>query len=193
MKKEYPNKRQHPRFTVGGPTKGQVTATCEASLLNISLGGALIEHAEVVRPGTITTLDLPILGRVLRVRCRVTRSGFTRQEKQPDGEFAMIYHTGLQFLDLPEETQSVINEYIQSISEGGQTTDGRAFRRSYTCEQCGESFELTDREVCPVFIEPRKRPVQSGDLFDYKHGMCEGTLMYTGGGPNVPWFVEEEA
>ena len=193
MGREFSNKRQHPRFTVGGTTKGQVTATCEASLLNISLGGALIEHAEVVRPGTVTTLDLPMLGRVVRVQCRVTRSVFARQEKQPDGEFAMIYHSGLQFLHLAEETQSVISEYIQSISESGQTTDGRVIWRSYTCEQCGQSFELTDPEVCPVFIEPRKRPVQAGDLFDYKHGTCEGTLTYTGGGPIVPWTVEEEA
>lgn len=193
MEKEYPNKRQHPRFTLGGTTKGQVTATCEASLLNISLGGALIEHTEVVRPGTLTTLDLPMLGRVVRVQCRVTRSVFARQEKQPDGEFAMIYHSGLQFLDLPEETRSVISEYIQSISEGGQMTDGRVIRRSYTCEQCSESFELTDLEVRPVFIEPRRRPVQAGDLFHYQHGDCQGTLMFTSGGPIVPWTVEEEA
>lgn len=193
MEKQYSNKRQHPRFSLRGTTKGQVTATCEASLLNISLGGALIEHTEVVRPGTVTTLDLPMLGRVVRVQCRVTRSVFARQQRQLDGEFAMIYHTGLQFLDLPEETRSVINEYIQSIAEGGQMTDGRVFRRSYTCEQCSESFELTDLEVRPVFIEPRKRPVQPGDLFDYKHGTCEGTLMVTSGGPRVPWTVEEEA
>ena len=193
MEKQYPNKRQYPRFAVRGTTKGQVTATCEASLLNISLGGALIEHAEVVRPGAVTTLDLPMLGRVVRVRCRVIRSIFARQEKQPDGEIAMIYQSGLQFLDPTEETRSVISEYIESISEEGETKDGRVFRRSYTCEQCGESFELTDLEVRPVFMEPRKRPVQAGDLFDYKHGTCEGTLMFTSGGPKVPWTIEEEA
>jgi hypothetical protein len=49
----------------------------------------------------------------------VIRSVVNRIELQPDGEQALIYHTGLEFLDLSEETRQVISDYIQSITENG--------------------------------------------------------------------------
>lgn len=193
--KDRPERRRNPRFIVGGVTRGRVTGVGEASLLNISLGGLLIEHAEVIRPGTISHLVFPLLWRVLRVRCRVIWSAITRQEYSLDGEDIMIYHTGLELIDPPEETRQVISDYIQSMIEEGlvkPSGDGQ-IRRSYECEECGESLDLTDSEVRPVFMDPRKRPVQVGDLFRFGHGSCQGTLKCTFAGPNVPWTVGEGA
>lgn len=114
------DRRQHPRFTVVvGKATGRVTAVHDASLVDISFGGVLIEHSQVVRPGTTSSLDLDLEGRRLRLRCRVIRSVVNRIELQPDGEQALIYHTGLEFLDLSEETRQVIRDYIQSITEDG--------------------------------------------------------------------------
>ncbi len=195
MGKKPPDTRRHPRFTVGGKTKGRVTADGEASLINISLGGVLIEHSQVVRPGTISSLDLDLQGKRVNFRCRVVRSVVNRAEVQPDGERAMIYHTGLEFFDLSEETRQVICDYIQSIIEDGKSTPTAEgpIRRWYTCERCRASFEVADSEIRPVSIESRKRPVQTGDLFYYDHGSCDGTLVYTFGGPNLPWALKEEA
>lgn len=111
--------RQHPRFVVGGKTKGRVTAVHDASLVNISLGGALIEHAQVVRPGTTSSLELDLEGKKLSFKCRVVRSIVNRRETQPDGEQALIYHTGLEFLNLSEEMWQILNDYIQSVMENG--------------------------------------------------------------------------
>lgn len=94
----------------------------DASLVDISLGGALIEHAQVVRPGTLSSLDLELQGKKLRVKCRVARSIVNRIEGQPDGEQALIYHTGLEFLEPSEETRQLINDYIQSITGTGNGT-----------------------------------------------------------------------
>ena len=114
------DRRQHPRFTVVvGKATGRVTSVHDASLVDISFGGVLIEHSQVVRPGTTSSLDLDLEGRRLRLRCRVIRSVVNRIELQPDGEQALIYHTGLEFLDLSEETRQVISDYIQSITENG--------------------------------------------------------------------------
>ncbi len=114
------DRRQHPRFTVVvGKATGRVTSVHDASLVDISFGGVLIEHSQVVRPGTTSSLDLDLEGRRLRLRCRVIRSVVNRIELQPDGEQALIYHTGLEFLDLSEETRQVISDYIQSITEDG--------------------------------------------------------------------------
>lgn len=113
------DRRQHRRFTVAGKATGRVTAVHDASLVDISFGGVLIEHSQVVRPGTTSSLDLDLEGKKLRLMCRVIRSVVNRIELQPDGEQALIYHTGLEFLDLSEETRQVISDYIQSITEDG--------------------------------------------------------------------------
>ena len=52
MEKKGAERRRHPRFVVGGKTKGRMTAIYDASLVDISLGGAMVEHAHIVRPGT---------------------------------------------------------------------------------------------------------------------------------------------
>ncbi len=190
--KEKSNRRQHARFVVRGNAKGRVTTVYDAHILNISLGGALIEHAHVVRPGSTSSLDLDLQGKRLSMRCRVARSVVHRMELQPDGEQALIYHTGLEFIDAPKETRLMISNYIQSVIDDGKSTlaDEDLDGRSYTCEKCGHAFHLADSEVRPAFIESRQRPIQAGDLFYYDHGMCQGTLMYTFGGPNAPWGAD---
>lgn len=187
--KDNSNRRHHARFVVRGNFKGRVTAVYDANILNISLGGALIEHAHVVRPGASSSLDLDLQGKRLSLRCRVARSVVHRAERQPDGEQALIYHTGLAFIDAPKETRLMISNYIQSIIDDVKSalTEEDLSRRSYTCEKCGESFSLTDPEVRPAFIESRNRPVEPGDTFYYDHGTCQGTLMYTFGGAHTPW------
>lgn len=53
MEQEYRHTRRHPRFEVEGRIKGRVTGLHDASLVNISLGGVLVEHIQVVQPGTV--------------------------------------------------------------------------------------------------------------------------------------------
>ncbi len=114
-----PERRSHPRFVVGGRAKGRVTAIHNSFLVDISLGGVLIEHAQVVPPGTTSSLDLELAGARLSLRCRVARSVVHRIEPQPDGDQVLIYHTGLEFLDPSEEARQAIANYIQSIAEDG--------------------------------------------------------------------------
>lgn len=113
------DRRQHARFVVGGRTKGRVTAIYDARILDISPGGSLIEHADVVRPGTLSSLDLDLLGKRMSLKCRVARSVVHRSEVQPDGDRQLIYRTGLEFLDRSDETRKMIIDYIQSVIEDG--------------------------------------------------------------------------
>ena len=189
-KKKSSDRRQSVRFAVTEKTKGRVTSVYEALLMNISHNGALIEHDEVVRPGSTSSLELELNGKKVKLRSRVVWSAVVRQGFNVDSEMALIYNSGLEFLDLPEETQHLVRDYIDAMTEGGKAmpVDG-SVRRSYTCEECGALFELTDDEVRPVFAEPQKRPVQAGDLFEYAHGTCQGTLQYASG-PLLPWIGE---
>lgn len=112
-------RRKHARFAVKGGAKGRVAVVWDAVLLNLSLGGALIEHANVVRPGTPSSLEVDLQGRRIRLRCRVARSVADRIEVQPDGERELIYHTGLQFVEPSDETVQVIGDYLQAIAKDG--------------------------------------------------------------------------
>ena len=191
MGKKAADRRQCVRFAVGEKTKGRVTSFYEALLLNISRDGALIEHDEVVRPGSTSSLELELSGQRVKLRARVVWSAVVRQRFTEELETALVYHSGLEFLGLPEETQDLVRDYIDAMTAGGKAmpVDG-SVRRSYTCGECGALFELADDEVRPLFQEPRKRPVQAGDLFEYAHGTCQGTLQHASG-PLLPWIGEE--
>jgi hypothetical protein len=191
--KKAADRRQSVRFFVAEETKGRVTSAYEALLMNISRRGALIEHDDVVRPGSTSSLELELNGNKVKLQSRVVWSAVVRQGLNADSEMALIFNTGLEFLDLSEETQQLIGDYIDSMAEQGKAmpVDERSVRRSYTCEECNALFELTDAEVRPVVVEPQRRPVQAGDLFEYAHGRCRGTLQYATG-PLIPWIGEEE-
>lgn len=84
---------------MGGSTDGSINGMAEVSLVNIGLGGTLIEHAHVIRPGATVNLELTLAGRTMRLRCHVLWSMVHRRERQPDGEESLIYHTELEFLN----------------------------------------------------------------------------------------------
>ncbi len=109
------DRRRHFRWAVEEPTAGQITAVYEASLINISSGGALIEHLHLVRPGTTSFLTLLIHGQEVSLKCRVVRSVVHHLEVRPDGERDLIYRTVLEFLDPSEDSLRLIGEYIDSL------------------------------------------------------------------------------
>jgi hypothetical protein len=96
-------------------TEGRITGVDEVVLVDISLGGVKIEHAQFFRPGTISPLDLEFHGTRIRLWSRVVWSVVARQEMNMDGEGVMIYYTGLEFHNPSEETRQVINDYLQAM------------------------------------------------------------------------------
>jgi len=94
-----------------------VTAVYEASLLDLSLGGALIEHVHIVRPGTTSYLILRMKGRDVNLRCQIIRSIVHRVQVESDGERALVYQTGLEFVDRSDATMQMIGDYILSTME----------------------------------------------------------------------------
>jgi hypothetical protein len=85
--------------------------------MNVSLGGALIENDQIIRPGSTSFLLLFLHGHPVSLRCRVTWSRVDRPELQPDGEKALIFRTGLEFLDPTEEAQQSLSDYIDSLRD----------------------------------------------------------------------------
>jgi len=120
MGDEYPIKRRFPRFTVLGKVGGKIVASFEATLVNLSLGGALVEHSSMVRPGSVSQLMLPFGKGEIQITCRVVRSALNRRESRGQ-DSAIIYQTGLEFVDPSPETLTVLEELIAGSRPGGGT------------------------------------------------------------------------
>lgn len=116
MLNEQREKRQYPRVITGGMTKGRVTALYDTSLVDISLGGTLNEHAEAVRPATISSLGLEAQEKRVSLRSPMARSRVSRPEVQADRDRALIFHTGLDSLDPSDKTREAISDYIHTIA-----------------------------------------------------------------------------
>ncbi|MFQ5840778.1 MAG: PilZ domain-containing protein, partial [Candidatus Methylomirabilales bacterium] len=95
----------------------------EVSVVDLSLDGALIEHADLLRAGTLASVTLWLPGREVTFQCRVIRSLIHREEVSPTGAREVIYHTGLKFLDVSEIARRVLEECLASGGRGGADPD----------------------------------------------------------------------
>ena len=113
MEKE--DRRRHLRYQMGKKLTGWITSNRQASILDISQGGALIEHTNLVRPGTLSFLTICVDGQDVSLRCRVVRSALYRYEVRPNGEREHVYRTGLEFSSLSEDAQRLLDESLDSL------------------------------------------------------------------------------
>lgn len=111
-----PDRRCHFRWEATG-TETSIGPHHEASLLNLSEGGVLMEHSHPVRPGTVLLLTLSVPGDQITLRCRVVRSSEHRYEVWPTGERQHVYRTGLEFLEIPEDSRVLLDKYIDLLRE----------------------------------------------------------------------------
>jgi len=96
-------------------TEGRIAPHYEASLLNISEGGALIEHSHPVRPGTVLLLTLSVPDQEITLRCGVVRSSEHRFEVRVTGEREHTYRTALEFLGISEDSRVLLDKYIDLL------------------------------------------------------------------------------
>ncbi len=114
------NRRGDLRWGVRGRPAGRMTARHKGtyqtvSLVDVSMGGALIEHSTEVGPGTLAFLTLLIHmvhGWEAGLMCRVVRSVVDRYDVDPTGGRDLVYRTGLKFLAPSEVSRRMIVEYI---------------------------------------------------------------------------------
>ncbi|MFQ5840580.1 MAG: PilZ domain-containing protein [Candidatus Methylomirabilales bacterium] len=58
MKQPEGERRRYARWLVDGQVVGRIRGTDTVALIDLSLGGAQIEHATLVRPGALSFLTL---------------------------------------------------------------------------------------------------------------------------------------
>ncbi len=114
------DRRRDLRWGVRGRPPGRMTPRHKGtyqtvSLVDVSMGGALIEHSTEVGPGTLVFLTLLIHmvhGWEAGLMCQVDRSVVDRYDVDPTGRRDLVYRTGLKFLAPSEVSRRVIMEYI---------------------------------------------------------------------------------
>ncbi len=105
------DRRRHIRWLLKQRASGRITAMYEASLVNISLGGTLIEHLHLLRPRSMTFSTLFVHGQEVSLPCGVLHGS----EIPTSGERELIYRTGLEFRALSEHSQRLLGEYIDAL------------------------------------------------------------------------------
>lgn len=119
------DRRRGKRLAVAGHPGGRVRATLEARLIDLSAGGARIQHQNLLRPGFACTLEFPTsLGEVSVpvqvVRCVVIGTGVDRL-----GERTLRYESGLQFGNLTSEQRASIEAVLDRLAPKQGLGDGR--------------------------------------------------------------------
>jgi hypothetical protein len=83
-------------------------------VLDLSLGGARLEHGIILRPGSTCFIRVFLDERVLTVNCRIIWSRAVGRAPGASSGTGLLFQTGVQFGTLPRETQAVLEAYLAS-------------------------------------------------------------------------------
>jgi len=112
-------RRRGLRIKIRASVHSQVFAMLDARLVDLSPGGALLEHVEPVRPGGACELVIEDNPEDVRLRCRIVRSTLT-QPAQAEASREIRYHTGVEFVDL----QPAQSEFLEALIRQHRADDG---------------------------------------------------------------------
>lgn len=117
-------RRRHPRFACPSDASVRLQASTSARVLDLGLGGALVESSTRLVPGSMTALVFNTPDVAFRVRTRVSRvfvSGFTGA----GGGAPLLYRAGLEFEPLPPVEAGAMEAFVSELARaagGGQAT-----------------------------------------------------------------------
>jgi hypothetical protein len=114
MTPEYSALRKHARLTLREPVTGAITSSHEVHVLDLSRGGARLEHGIILRPGSTCYIRMPLDERVLTVNCQVIWSRAVGRAPGSSGGTGLLFQTGVQFGTLTREAQAMLEAYLAS-------------------------------------------------------------------------------
>ncbi len=115
--------RQHgtvrSRMALSEPLPLRARATLEVRLLDLSPGGARIEHYSLLRPGAPCALEFPAPRAPLILTAQVVRSAIAGVEEDPTGGRLLRYESGLAFVNVTPEQQTALTLLLERLGSGG--------------------------------------------------------------------------
>jgi hypothetical protein len=91
---------------------GSLIHTSNARLLNISKGGALIEHMGIARPGRSSQMTIAYGGKQFRLPCAIAWSKIVRAVPRVEGDRELVYQTGVTFREDHPETDQPLEQLL---------------------------------------------------------------------------------
>ncbi len=112
QERSWTRSRRTPRLILIPPLRAELDGGLEVAVLEISSSGARLEHRQPLTPGDLSTLTLLVDpdAEALRLPGRVVRSWIHQLEEEGDPD--PIYHSGLEFQDVPPEVVQSLAAYI---------------------------------------------------------------------------------
>jgi hypothetical protein len=114
MLPDYPVRRKHARLTFSEPVSGAMTSSHEVHILDLSRGGARVEHTIILRPGSSCYLRLSLDERVLTVNCVIIWSRAVDRVPAEQSGTGLLFQSGVQFGSLSSEAQAVLQAYLDA-------------------------------------------------------------------------------
>ncbi len=116
MSSEYPAKRRYARLTLKEPVSGDVTASHDVHILDLSLGGVRVEHTHILRPGSTCYVRLPLKPQVVTVMGRVVWSKAVGRVASEQGGTGLLYQSGIEFTSVSREAQSLLEAFLERFA-----------------------------------------------------------------------------
>ncbi len=108
------------RTMMRAPLPLRARATLEVRLLDLSLGGARIEHSSLLRPGSACLLEFPAAHGLLVLTAQVARSIVAGvAEEAASGGRLLRYESGLAFINLTPEQRTALAQLLARLGSGG--------------------------------------------------------------------------
>ena len=108
------------RIGMTRPVPVRARTTQEVTLLDLSLGGARIEHLTLLRPGSSCSLEFPPAFGALVLTARVVRSAVVGIEQGSTRGRNLRYESGLAFVNPTPDQRTVLTQLLERLSvEGG--------------------------------------------------------------------------
>jgi len=107
-----PDRRKHRRVHPMPPVTGTIALSRSVRVVNLSLGGAMVEHVHPLAPGQPCILDLPGQGGEVHLRAHVIWSQLYSVATGPEGAQEQRYRSGIAFTADPRETAAMLREWM---------------------------------------------------------------------------------
>ena len=113
MNRDGTGKRRYGRLTFKEPVGGDITASHEVQVLDLSLGGARLEHTIILRPGSSCYVRLPLRQELVTIMSRIVWSKAVGRAEGSGGS-GLLYHSGIEFGTLTAQTHALLAAFLEA-------------------------------------------------------------------------------
>lgn len=108
------SKRRYSRVTLPQPIGADVTARYEVRIMDLSLGGARLEHTTILRPGDRCYLRFQLTEQMMTITSKIVWSNVVGRAEGMGS--ALLFQTGLAFEGMPEATSTIVSDFLRAQS-----------------------------------------------------------------------------